>query len=1253
MNEAQSAGQLNMPQSSVNDLIEKVKEFNKEYKRCATLETCSLAVQLAEQALEHAPLGHNKRWDILADIGWWRHRLFVNHSKEISDIDRAINAAQEALDLAPDENSRIWRRCQLATYKYERTLWTHSVDDVNDAISLYEEAERSLTTDNPVLLSAILKELATCLDRRNDLTSSMADLDRAIETYERDQHLSPGNEKSLHGLALCLRKRGTVLLSLADVGRAVQMLDNLVSSYPENALYLTELGMTLKERYMLGADPNDLEAAVDRGREAAQMSESSDTSVQLHALHCLSNSLGLRFDQWGDPEDLNSACELAGAIVDTTIPDPDLPMRLHNYAMRLLNRFDTWEDPEDLRTAEKCLNDALKLESSPAGNGGTVGAAAYNILVSLSIVNSRRFDTTRDLQDLDLSLQYLFKVHNRPEYDIWLGGRLVRDLLTRHLQYGSVEDLDFAINHLRDNFDLPATDVMRLGYWSLLSDCYSQRGGRARTWGQSMEDANSAVETMEMVVKKTPRDFRRRAGFLAKLAEKLRFRSGLYGEQGLRNVKDLEDATEYALEACSCSHENSGTSRVAHLALGKCYLERSFLTSGVPALELVNKAIAALKKAGGLDVDTARASENGGPTQNIMSHAQTITHPVLREGIYMSLARAYYGRTGFSAIRSLAQVNEDFREAGEMFRLCLSWPEVPVMQRMMAGMWLAGIHVETDQLNEAVQAEQQVLALLPLLSLRSLSRYDQISLLQNLVGLSRATTRHALELNSSPEEALKLLEQGRGLMARVSLESLTDVSRLDAAQAEAFTSARDSVRRYEKFMPSHSDGDPFSPMITWLLESHKRYLADQELQRIITTIQSDPRTQDFLDPPTLEEVRGVLGDDTVVVINAADGCDAFIIDNRSSNVKVMTLPLLTWDDLEAWTARSKAARPLVDVSMLSWLWNVVVHPILDYLGFERDVAPGLLPPRIIWIATGPLCHLPLHAAGVYDGVSRTTMDYIISSYTPSLRALVASKKAKSVDLGGVKKALLVSMGHSPGLRPLPFAKKEVQKLSSVCSSMGLETVCLDESKRATVLAQIPGCAIFHFAGHAISDPIQPEDSGLVLYDGHLTISDLLDQGIRTNTAPFLGFLSACLTGAIDADDLTDEGVHLISAFQQIGFRHVVGTLWQVDDEVCEIIAAAVYRELAEHGISDEVLYRGLHNAILALRNDWMKDQIFKGNESQAEKELEIASRSVQISEARSRLVIAGHRHGKARSAGPKIGGRLVKADWIPFMHYGA
>jgi hypothetical protein len=239
-------------------------------------------------------------------------------------------------------------------------------------------------------------------------------------------------------------------------------------------------------------------------------------------------------------------------------------------------------------------------------------------------------------------------------------------------------------------------------------------------------------------------------------------------------------------------------------------------------------------------------------------------------------------------------------------------------------------------------------------------------------------------------------------------------------------------------MTEDSSTDAFSPLIKWMLESHEHYLAEQELQSIITAIQSDPKTNEFLGPPTFDEVRDVLDDDTIVVVNSAEQCDAFIIDNKSTQIRVLKLPMLRWDDIEAWVARSKAARPLIDLSMLSWLWTALVHPVLEYLGF-KGLVTDLRLPRIIWIATGPLCHLPIHAAGVYDGSSSTAMDYIISSYTSSLKALVASKKSRRANLGGEAKALLVSMDQTPNLRPLPFAKDEVQTLSNLCSSMFAST----------------------------------------------------------------------------------------------------------------------------------------------------------------------------------------------------------------------
>jgi len=39
----------------------------------------------------------------------------------------------------------------------------------------------------------------------------------------------------------------------------------------------------------------------------------------------------------------------------------------------------------------------------------------------------------------------------------------------------------------------------------------------------------------------------------------------------------------------------------------------------------------------------------------------------------------------------------------------------------------------------------------------------------------------------------------------------------------------------------------------------------------------------------------------------------------------------------------------------------------------------------------------------------------------------------------------------------------------------------------------------------------------------------------------------CGTGEVKNDSLIDEGLHLISACQLAGFRHVIGTLWVVRD----------------------------------------------------------------------------------------------------------
>jgi CHAT domain-containing protein len=214
------------------------------------------------------------------------------------------------------------------------------------------------------------------------------------------------------------------------------------------------------------------------------------------------------------------------------------------------------------------------------------------------------------------------------------------------------------------------------------------------------------------------------------------------------------------------------------------------------------------------------------------------------------------------------------------------------------------------------------------------------------------------------------------------------------------------------------------------------------------------------------------------------------------------------------------------------------------------------------------------------------------------------------------------MRETPGLSfnsVLPFAEDEVAMLKKLCPSLQLETV-EPQRLKGDVLARLRICKIFHFAGHGQSNPSEPSRSCLLLEDwkdNPLTVGDLRDHRVQENS-PFLGYLSACSTGANEADGLIDEGIHLVSACQLAGFRHVVGTLWEVYDKHCVDVAKVLYETLRDEGMTDSALCRGLHRAIRALRDG--------GNE------MGVEGRDVKL-----------------------LGGRKEQEKplhWVPYIHFG-
>jgi CHAT domain-containing protein len=187
--------------------------------------------------------------------------------------------------------------------------------------------------------------------------------------------------------------------------------------------------------------------------------------------------------------------------------------------------------------------------------------------------------------------------------------------------------------------------------------------------------------------------------------------------------------------------------------------------------------------------------------------------------------------------------------------------------------------------------------------------------------------------------------------------------------------------------------------------------------------------------------------------------------------------------------------------------------------------------------------LPLHAAGIYEGNHRAcAADSVVSSYTPSLSALLKAREDFTPVPRQELQALVFSEPSAPGLSHIPSVDDEVQTVAGIVMSTSASVAndVYAPSLIQSVLEQAPSAHILHLAchGHQDEDPLK---SCFALHDGRLAISALMD--LRLPNA-MLAYLSACETAKGDKKQ-PDQAVHLAASMLFCGFRSVVATMWYV------------------------------------------------------------------------------------------------------------
>ncbi|MEU8265311.1 CHAT domain-containing protein [Micromonospora sp. NPDC048999] len=484
--------------------------------------------------------------------------------------------------------------------------------------------------------------------------------------------------------------------------------------------------------------------------------------------------------------------------------------------------------------------------------------------------------------------------------------------------------------------------------------------------------------------------------------------------------------------------------------------------------------------------------------------------------------------------------------------------------------------------------------LLPLLAWRGIGHRDQQHLLQtHAASLARDGAACAIAAGRL-DLAVELLEAGRGVYWSQLLGTRTDLTALQQIAPELAEQLLDCRAVLEQPTPDGRTGLDPAQAVEARMDAARRFDSLVNQVRDLPATESFAHPGRFLTPPEVRALLPGADDDPVVVINISRWrCDALILTHHG--VTPVALPNLTEEQvvdeanryLEALqeferSRRSSTDRFSLDMAIttaLEWLWDHITALILTKVGHTDTPTGGW--PRLWWCPTGALTVLPVHAAG-HHHTSNTVLDRVISSYTPTLRALVDAR-TREVSTHPAK-ILVIALPHAPGRRPLPGAEVERDLLASRFTPQTRTVLTGPDATRHNVLTHLHGHHWLHASCHGTQNLAEPATGGLIPHDwdtaGLITVTDLAGPD---HTGGEFAFLSACKTATGGATNL-DEAITVAAAMHHAGWRHVVGTLWSIWDDTAPTITQDLYAQLLlGEDFDARTAAHALHHALHKLR----------------------------------------------------------------------
>ncbi|KAK0447056.1 TPR-like protein [Armillaria borealis] len=455
-----------------------------------------------------------------------------------------------------------------------------------------------------------------------------------------------------------------------------------------------------------------------------------------------------------------------------------------------------------------------------------------------------------------------------------------------------------------------------------------------------------------------------------------------------------------------------------------------------------------------------------------------------------------------------------------------------------------------------------------------------LSLIPRIVWLGVGVTQRYDEILAIGDEASKAAAAAIALQKGQLLRLRTPVDDLRSERPDLASELEGVSRQLENASaPNHL---PTSPAREESEAQMHRRLAER-YEALVAEVRRVPGFERFLQPRPVHELVSTARFGTAVIINVHPfRCDAFVVRHGvSATVRHVPLPRCSHEaatnlyitlvkSLQNLRVRSefRADRPYFGnkgdpnsamKTVLEQLWVGVVEPVLHDLAYMQNCSSRIKLPSVTWCATGPLAFLPLHTAGLYDESNpHKVFDYVVSSYTPTLTALInATNKCRSPS----PSILAVSQPSTSGQSSLPGTISEVETIKRRVANSGISFTWLN-AEQGTVEAVLEGMKTHswcHLACHGVQRSGDPTKSAFLLHDGALELARIMST---TFDSAEIAFLSACQTATGDIER-PEEAIHLSAGMLMAGYRTVFATMWSIGNMDAPVVADEVYTYLLE------------------------------------------------------------------------------------------